>query len=117
MIERLWNSLVGRHRNLLLRAKAVQPQVWIVLAVTLLVCARGLRALHQHHIGRLDADIATATGSIRFFYGTPQPDDSGSSVLYLQSSEKGIGLFRSDVATGEREAAFEKPLTDYPDCV
>jgi hypothetical protein len=104
MLEQLsrktWSRLEPAARKLALRIKSVRPAVWIVLLVVLAIVSRESSRFYRRH-GSHRSEIADAIGSIGFFYGAPQPDHSGSRVWYLRTSEKGLGLFACEVASGK----------------
>lgn len=93
---------------------AKRPGIWIAWSVLLVIGARALAthiARSTHHRN----EIAEAIGSIGFVYGAPQPDHSGSRVLYLQTTDAGLGVFASDTITGRKQALFEDRTIHYPD--
>ncbi|HZQ45785.1 MAG TPA: hypothetical protein VFC07_02135 [Verrucomicrobiae bacterium] len=96
--------------------KPAQPGVWIILIVGLLTIVRGARLIYRSHGGHR-GEVATALGSINTIYGTPRSDALGSKVLYLQSSQAGIGLFSADVGSGKKQLLHEKSVMGYIDCV
>ena len=102
MIEQWCASAWSRGRpaaaKALARMRGVRPGVWIALMVALGVAGRVSRATYQRHAAHRN-EIADAIGSVGFFYGPPQPDHTGARVLYLRTSEKGMGLYACDVAS------------------
>jgi dipeptidyl aminopeptidase/acylaminoacyl peptidase len=88
--------------------QGVRPGAWIFWTVILLATVRGSWQFHQRHAGQRD-EIAKAIGSIGFIYGAPQPDQSGSRVFYLSTTDDGVGIFDCDATTGKRRALFDDP--------
>jgi hypothetical protein len=80
--------------------KGVRPGVWIILIVMLLAARRELTGFYGQH-GQHRDEIADSIGSIGFFYGPPQADHSNCRVWYLRTSEKGLGLFTRELASGK----------------
>ncbi len=98
--RRAWSSLelaVARGAE---RMKRVRPGVWIVLLVVLGVVGLESGRLYQRLTGHR-TELADAIGSVGFFYGPPQPEHSGSRALYLRTSEKGLGFYACEVASGK----------------
>lgn len=96
-----WNRLEPAARQEAARLRQARPGVWVALLVAAAVASRELPRLYQRHVGHRK-ELAEAIGGIGFFYGPPQPDHSGSRVLYLRTSERGLGLFTYELASGKR---------------
>ncbi|HZQ48147.1 MAG TPA: hypothetical protein VFC07_14115 [Verrucomicrobiae bacterium] len=78
----------------------VPPAVWCGLIFVFVVITSKSGAFYNHHSSER-AEIANAIGSIGFFYGLPQVDQSGSRIFYLRTSEQGLGLYSQDIAPGK----------------
>ena len=115
MIEKLcqkaWGQMAPSAWKITARIKTGN---WVFLIAILLPCARCSWSYYHRHAGHRD-EIAEAFGSIGFLYGAPQTDHSGSRVIYLKTTEAGMGIFASDTATGKPQALFEDPDIEYPD--
>ncbi len=71
----------------------------------------GLRLLGMqfHHPAHLDA-LAEESGNLNFMLENERPQiaHDGTRLLFCQSSEKGMGVFTCDVATGQKKMLFEE---------
>ena len=104
MVERLciraWSGLKPAVARVTGRLKRVRPGIWIALVAVFAVFGREAGRLYQRRTDHR-AEVADAIGSVGFFYGLPQQEHSGLRLLYLRTSEEGLGLYAREAATGK----------------
>jgi len=110
MLDQLFISTQKPRAWLRQRASVIPAGLWVVMVVVALVfwryCSVSGMGMHLR-------EITAAYGSTGLFYGVPQSDPAGKRITFCQMSDKGIGVFLLNVATGQKHLVHEKlPLDD-----
>src|SRR5262249_50239565 len=82
-------------------------RLWVLSSLLILLVGRCVLAWTAH----VNPDEAARSVSFEGrICSLPQIDASGSRVLYLQTTENGIGLVASHISTGKKEILCEGPI-------
>ena len=71
------------------------PAIIICILVPLLLTAMHLLASTKHYAPQ---GVIDELGAIKKFFGNPGPNHAGTKVFYMQTVDKGVGMFLCDVA-------------------
>jgi len=90
------------------RTSFIPVGVWVAILMALLVGGQWVWK-EAHHPRDLDA-IAEESGNLNFMLEneTPQISHDGERLLFCHSTEKGMGVFIADTATGQKKLVFEE---------
>ena len=110
MVEKLFHSTQKQRAWLWQRAAIMPLRGWIVLMVATAVLGRYFSV---SGIGLHRQEITAAYGTTGLLYGIPQADPQGRQITFSQMSDQGIGVFRLNISTGQKQLLHEKlPLDD-----
>lgn len=107
-----WNRLaLPRHKTADFFKSLRYKRTGIVLTITmpLLVIVWHAVALTSHpaHLGKIVKELGS-TSSGRFFRN-PMPDNSGTHLLFIESTANGLGLYLSKIGDGHGKLLYEEP--------
>jgi hypothetical protein len=114
MLATFSNQIKECFRGILRRASVVPARYWVVILVVVLIGGHALCNFISYP-AHLDA-IAEEFGNLGYVLknegigknGKPQLNHAGSQILFCRSSEKGMGVFLCDTATGQKKMVFEE---------
>jgi dipeptidyl aminopeptidase/acylaminoacyl peptidase len=87
-----------------LRARRVGLALALVAPLVVMGWHAAVSALGPAHL----EEIAGELGSIRKFFGNPEPNHAGSRLVFTQTTEHGTGIYLRDLAAGRTELLYDQ---------
>lgn len=116
LFAKAWNGLAPSRGKLTAKTRdffnslpSKRVGVILTIAIPLLVIIwHGTAALINRpaHLDKIVKELGSTT--IGRFFRNPMPDHSGTRLLFLESTENGVGLFLSKVGDGHRKLLYEE---------